>query len=269
MRGKRRRQADIEVDVSDSIDDIQAFDYSNLNFETAGQFFKALASILVDIKRTLVFQSEEINSVLKKNEELTKENSILKNSLQEIDSKYNSLEKKIDQLEFENDLSSREKNRNNIVFAGLPVDLENPQVAIMKITNKINANIQKEDILDIQQVKQKKENLISSLYVVKFKQSESKAEIINKKKAFKHLFTSELGFSSSGGKEIFVRQHLTNLQKNLYYEAKKLKEKYLFRFLWVKNGEIFLRKDEKTKIYNISKSSDIARIENIFKNSQV
>jgi hypothetical protein len=223
MTSNKRRKVDntVNVEVDKAVEEIKTFDYTNFNLEKAGTFLKNLASIVVNIKESLVFQSTEISNISRKCEGLERENDKLNRKLKECEDRSSTLEKRLSQLEFENDVPIREKNKNNIVLAGLPVDLPDPENMLIKISKKINANFNKDELIGIDQVKQYKDKKESSLYVVKFKSAEQKTEFMNKKKHFKHLLKKDLGLKQDGEDQVFFRHHLTNLQKSLYFRQKK------------------------------------------------
>ena len=49
-------------------------------------------------------------------------------------------------------------------------------------------------------------------------------------------------------------------RKNLWEYVKTFKKANDFKFLWVKNGNILLRRNEGSKIFNIKKPSDLEEI---------
>jgi hypothetical protein len=100
------------------------------------------------------------------------------------------------------------------------------------------------------------------------KSSEAKSELFEKKKIFKNLFTGDLDINCTNSKEVFLRHHLTPFQTTLYHDARKIKVDFNYRFLWVKSGQIFLRENEKTKIYKIQNQSDIFRLINLHNNEE-
>lgn len=59
---------------------------------------------------------------------------------------------------------------------------------------------------------------------------------------------------------IFVNEHLTLKNKILYSRARDAKKSSNFKFIWISNGTILLRKDDNTKIITIKKESDLAKI---------
>ena len=66
---------------------------------------------------------------------------------------------------------------------------------------------------------------------MKLKTVDKKVEILKNSKIFR-------------GKGIFASEILTQVRYNLLCEAKKLARNGAFKFVWSRNGSIFIRKDE-------------------------
>lgn len=60
---------------------------------------------------------------------------------------------------------------------------------------------------------------------------------------------------------IYFNHRLTNANRFLFNEARKLKRTKNFKFVWYSNGDIFLRKDETTRAIRVSDVSVLSSIE--------
>ncbi|KAL1447925.1 hypothetical protein WDU94_005444 [Cyamophila willieti] len=57
--------------------------------------------------------------------------------------------------------------------------------------------------------------------------------------------------------KIYVNEHLTKSNQDLLYKAKKLKEVNGYKFVWVKDCKIMIRKNETSRIYVIRNTRDL------------
>ena len=58
-----------------------------------------------------------------------------------------------------------------------------------------------------------------------------------------------------------LRENLTKYRKMLFNEAKKFKLSMKYQFLWTWQGQIMIRKTERSKIWKISSLRDLANIQ--------
>jgi hypothetical protein len=56
--------------------------------------------------------------------------------------------------------------------------------------------------------------------------------------------------------EIFVRDYLTKLQRELFKEAKDAQVDLNLKFVWMKNGDTFVRKSENSRVFKIASQFD-------------
>ena len=60
---------------------------------------------------------------------------------------------------------------------------------------------------------------------------------------------------------LYLNEDLPPNIRVLRGKANAFKKKNNFKFLWIKNGNVLLRKNEDSKIYNIRKSSDLEKVQ--------
>lgn len=92
---------------------------------------------------------------------------------------------------------------------------------------------------------------------VKFIRNVDKMEIIKKSKQ-KHLKGTDLGLEYSSN--IFINESLAPITAMLFYEARKLKAKYGIKYIWHKNGDIFLKKNENDSTLRIESIEEIEEL---------
>lgn len=63
--------------------------------------------------------------------------------------------------------------------------------------------------------------------------------------------------------KIYVSEHLTKRNQDLLAKTKKLKTEHEYKFVWVKDCKIFVRKSETSRVFVVRKECDLERIFNI------
>lgn len=235
-----------------------------LKAENMTDCLRELISAVKDIHLSQSFLNTKIDDLILQNKRMLEENKALKEKIKCTEERNIKLEKLVNNMHSQIDQVQQQKNRNNIVIAGLPQKIQNPKNTVFKIIEKIQANIEKDDVINVTRMNEHSENSKDALYLVEFKSQNNKTELLSKKKIYKHLFNTEIGFENNGNKQIFFRHHLTSLQSKLYYEAKQFKSSNEFKYLWIKEDSIFIRKSDNSKVYKIQNFNDIIFIKNHF-----
>lgn len=72
------------------------------------------------------------------------------------------------------------------------------------------------------------------------------------------ITTKDLGFDDKQFIEpIYIDQDLTKRKQDLHKKARLFKKEKQYKFLWVKDGNIYLRKNEESKPLMISHEDDL------------
>lgn len=228
-----------------------------------------LENYIKDIQKSINFISEKYDIIYEENknflktlmeisknqEELKKENISLKKHVE-------NLQKEITNIEQKNDVKSQISIKNNIEIKGVP---ENPNIDDKEITKKIlkqiGINTEKEDIIEIKRTESKNENIIK----IKLKNEDIKKKILEKSKQYFRnngkLTTYELNLKGNQN-IIYVNEELTPKTKYLFGKTKELK-KNSFKFIWIKNGKIFVRKNEEERIIHINTEETLKQLINL------
>lgn len=238
----------------------------------------------VDIEKSQALLILQINEIKKELSSVLKENEMLKSKITELESNVEianrqiaTHEQKLSYVENELEFLKQSRLKNNLVLAGIPDRQQSPKVVSLSIFETINANIQESDIIDCHYMG-KDRKLSSNLILVKLKSSELKKEILLKKKQFKNLFTEQIRSAScersastssefifpasrySPINQIFIREDLTRAKIKLFQESRILKNQLGFKFLWIKDSNILLRKSEDSEIIKINQLADLSSL---------
>lgn len=177
--------------------------------------------------------------------------------LNEMDSKYQVLFDKYEQQveinkkleseisELKSHLNKREQNelKNNIIIQGVPTKTnENLQEIVTKIGECLEVRVH--DNFKAFRIGLKGNT--NAAIKVMFQDETTKNAFLKSKNKF-HLNSNDLGFKNTNVK-IFLNQDLTKRNLELLRAAKVFKDENKYKFLWVSNGSVLLRKDENAKV---------------------
>lgn len=208
------------------------------------QVYKPDLAILEQFRKTLEFISADYDRIkceLKESNDkitiLTKENKNLTKTITDLSTRVNLIEQ-----------YSRE---NNIEINGIPENKsENLCNVLKQISAVVSAPIQDSDIQNCTRVRKLDEtskrprSVIVKLPNVRVRDNFIAAvSQYNKKNPSEKLHSGLLGYGGNKS-PIFVAEHLSPFYKALHAETRKNAREKGYRYIWVRNGHIFCRKDD-------------------------
>lgn len=169
--------------------------------------------------------------------DLTKDNEKLKSSVYDLTTRLNTVE-----------LHMRE---GNLEINGIPEHRsENLYNTVVQLTKAVDNPLQVDDILHVTRVaKISKDNDKPRAVVAKLRSPRIRDIVLaavknfNKANSQDKLNSHHLGIGGTKS-SVYVSEHLTSANKYLHAAARKKAKELAFKFVWVRNGRIFVRKDE-------------------------
>lgn len=213
--------------VSDKLDDFkQALDFNN--------------AVIEDLKKTVI-NLEVVNKNLKsENKRITEENLLIKKEVKDLKLSVTELKQYSRRANLE--ISDIPESENEIINDIL---LKMGKLAECDIVN---------NVVTAHRVPRFVKDRTKSI-IVQFKSKPIKDEIQKKLKERK-MTTSEID-PSFPDVPIFFNEHLTPELKKVFYLSRNFKKVNNFKFCWVRDGKIYLRKNETSKIYRIQTDEDL------------
>lgn len=203
---------------------------------------------------------EEIKSDLKT---MQKKMIEMENRQEKLEKQNEELRKKVKDMEvFIQDIA-QEKNAQKLEISGIPQDVDSnvftekifQAAKVDHITNSSEYNVEK-----LFQPRQPGCGPVVKSLLVTF-QSKSKRDLILEtlKKAKISLNTRNISVQDPP-LQVFVNEHLTPYKRRLFYEAKKIKGDKNYQYLWVKNGQILLKKTSESRTMRLTSLDDLSKI---------
>lgn len=201
---------------------------------------------MVDIKRSLDSMSDSYDDILKEVKELRefKERHI------NIGTQMKMLENKVHEIE------QYGRNRNVEIKGVEELGNEKLDEIVVSIANKCGVTIDKVDIDVVHRISNRNGKEPRDI-IAQFKNRDVRDAIMKAKKIKinnKDVTTGKLD------KAIYVNEHLSAHYKMLFWETKiKCTEKG-YRYVWVKNGKILVRKSDNEQVLRVQNVEDLKKI---------
>ncbi|XP_026331982.1 uncharacterized protein LOC113239276 [Hyposmocoma kahamanoa] len=207
-----------------------------------------ISSIRADLDEAIhsvQFLSERHDDQVKLNKEtegtirqLIKDNTLLSAQVADISIKLGHMEQQYRECNIEIQSVPEFKNENLLNL-------------IQQLLKTVSCNVPDNEILSFHRVaKQNSKSDRPRNIIVKFSSTRTRDSVLAATKVFNEhnkqdkLNTSHLGIASSK-KPVYVMEHLSPANKLLHAATRSVAKEKHYEFVWVKNGRVFIRKDQK------------------------
>lgn len=201
---------------------------------------------ITTFEATLSKLNEKVNKI----EKISNENSALKHEV-------NNLQTRVEQLE-------QYTRINNLEIQGVPEKPnENIYHILEKIGDGINCPITPNDVDIAHRVAHMSPKPQPKAIIVRFLSRKKRDEVLGAAK-LKYKLTSNNG--SIGLKiedisnKLFINEHLTSQNKLLLKNAKDVAREKHFKYVWVRYGHVFMRRDDRSPVLKLNVLSDLNKI---------
>lgn len=248
-------QASLESNISTKI--LEAT--NNIKTEISGLQAQhaTLRSDLAEFKQTLDFNSNEI-------ENHTKQISVLnKNARNTTITEKEVATMKLELASFQHELNDYKQRERlfNVEIIGIPEKpAENLPQYLIKLAETLDIALAEDDITRINRVQPAKPlKGQPKAIVAKLKSQEIKDALISAFRKNKGLHSTDIGILGEK-KKIFLNEHLTRENKILFKKVREAAKMYEYKYAWIKNCKIFVRKDKDSAHLLIKCDADISKI---------
>lgn len=151
-----------------------------------------------------------------------------------------------------NDAEQRSKNYN-IILNGVPeTPDENTSDFIVKIAQHTGSVISRQDIDTSHRLKMHPNSRSKHRpIVVRFIRRDARQDFLRVRKS-RSIYSDEIGNNTHPRSQIFINEHRTKNNMDLYRIALELKRSKGYKFVWSSNGIVKLRKNENSEIISLT-----------------
>lgn len=194
--------------------------------------------------KVLQSQNMTMEEYFKKIEQLNEENKTLK-------AKVISLEEKLE----DNEQYSR---LNCVEIRGVPMEKnENIIETVKKVGMALDMQIKEEMVDACHRLRNKKDGSPPTI-IVKFVRRLDKQILLQKRRVKRTLSTAQMGYPTSS--PVYINESLTFLRVKIHAAAREIKKEKNYKFLWVRDGKVLLRKEENSPVIVLTKLEDINKL---------
>ena len=213
---------------------------------------KRIENNVAGITKSQSFISEQYEGQKKTIESLTKKNTKLEKDMDEV--KMNTAEKDTKIRTLESEINSLEQygRWDMLNIKGIPkLREESTDELVIKTASLLNVQLDFQDI-DISHRTSVRDD---AAIIVKFNSRRKRNELYAQRKHLKDITVQQLGFESN--EKIYINESLTHKNGELLKNTRKLKETKALKYIWTKNGNIFVRASDTADTKNIKSNSNI------------
>ena len=209
-----------------------------------------------ELQKSQIFISKEYETMKKKMDETKQIEKNNSHQLKNIENECEEIKNKLLAKETELDNLEQYGRRENLEFHGVPVQQnENTNKIIQNLLKRINLDINENEISTSHRLNSNKENIPPPI-IVRF----SKRDTRNKIYANKRKFNAVTNFGIPEMNNLYINENLTKKRSELLAKTRKAKYEAKYKYLWTKNGNIFVRKSDQAQSLHIKSEQDIAKI---------
>lgn len=177
------------------------------------------------------------------------------------------LKQRVASLEEHLNVQEQHSLRNEVEIMGLPeLPKENPHHIVLTIANKIGINLNENDIDFVSRVGQHSDNGASAkagksyprALVVRFTRNNNRNTFLKAGKLRRNLTSTDIGVGGPPHK-LFFNERLTKINRLLFRDVRMRKESAGFKFCWISNGVVLVRRREGAKPIVIRRVADLDR----------
>lgn len=232
-----------------------------------------LMEVLNDIKKEQKTTKTEFNASHEAlHEELKESTAALQNALAKIEeysrkvdnlqAENTNLKKKVCELEDRIDDMEQYSRRNCLEMQGIPEeDGENVLNIVKDVGRALSMEITDSMIDTCHRLGQKKEGKGPRGIIVKFVRRLDREVLLKKRRDKKRDFsTRHLNLATPTDNPVFLNESLSPTRRRLLWQARVAKQDRGYKYIWLRNGNILLRKEEGSPVISIKTLADLEKL---------
>lgn len=219
--------------------------------------FSDLALMIKDIKDDNTALSLSVSSIHYKLDVQNIQIRSLLDKIQFLEEKNNKLKSENTSLKLETDTLEQYSRRNCIKIHAVPeIQGENVISEVVKVGRTLGMDLDPKLIDNCHRLG--KQNLDRGVrgIIVKFIRHFEKQEMLKLRKSKRNLNTTDLVFKEASN-IILINENLTQHRRHLFSLARKMKITSGIMYVWTRNGNIYIRKNERSPITQIRSQEDL------------
>ena len=212
---------------------------------------------LNDLQKSQSFICEQYENFRKVTNSLMADNTKLRNENEKLKAEVNILQRSVDQAH--DDINSLEQygRRSMFEISGIPrCDDEDVEAMVLSLCHKIGVQITPVDI----EAAHRLSNKVTANIIVLMKSRKLRNDIFQRRSQLKGVSSHDIGVTSRPPNKLFINESLTRKNKELFSKVNDFKKVNGYKFIWSRNGIIYLRQSESSKAIMVKKEADLPKL---------
>jgi hypothetical protein len=171
------------------------------------------------------------------------------------------LKKRIQELECQADDMEQYSRVNSVEIHGVPYNTNEDVLSVVKDVGKALSFDISDSMVDACHRLGRGNNTSTTSppgIIVKFVRRMDKDELLRLRRVKGTLSTRHMGLTMD--QPIYIGESLTKKRRMLFNAARKVRREKQYKYLWVRNGKIFLRKSDGEKVISINSDTDLSKL---------
>jgi len=225
---------------------------------------------LTDLRKDLMMVEKEMKSLNNKTDHLLGSVSYLADEYDDFRAKIpettrfshdiSNLKLSINEIMTKQESLEQYGRRDNLELHGIPEQKnENTNFIVKKFASKLNLKLEDQHISTSHRLPApllKPAEHQPRPIIVKFSNRDVRNQLYQKRSLIPQITNFEL----PGMEFLYITENLTKYRKELFVQAKRLKQIHKYQYLWTNQGQIYMRRNANSKVIKISRPEDLASI---------
>ena len=226
--------------------------------ETKGNI-ETITERLKGIEASQEFLASRYDEVIEGLKQAKKQISSAENKIKDQKEAVRNNKDSIDDLHTQLDELQQYSRRECLEISGIPkLENDQPVTLLKEMANNIGVTIADSDISVAHRLPDTKTT--KNRMIVKFVQRDKKEELYSKRSKLRAFNCDRLPTVQAAGvrckDRVFINESLTPYRKQLLRRINDYKKENVYKFVWTRNGKIFLKKNEASRAHGFSTEED-------------
>lgn len=155
--------------------------------------------------------------------------------------------------------SEQYSRRNCLEIQGIPEDKnENLIETVKKVGKALDVDIG-DNMIDVcHRLKKRREDQRPAGIIVKFVRRLDAEEVLRRRRVKRNLSTRHMGLTMDS--MIYINEALCPSRRKVFAQARAIKREKGYKYLWVRSGNIYMRKEDKAPVIQVHNISELGKL---------
>lgn len=259
-------QAITRHDVREAVQEVLNENMKDIILKMQESINKMFDKELKPIKDELFEIKESMNFINTQYEDMKKNNEACKLKILELETKNEELSVTVNDLNLRVNQMEQQSRQNNIELQCVPENKnENLMTIISELGKVVGCQLKDNDILHCSRIaKMNRTSPRARSIIVQLASPRLRDQLLaatikyNKGKSLENKLNSTLLGMTGNRTPIFIAEHLSPTNKALHAAARKRAKDTGYKFVWIRNGRVFMRKSDEAN-YVLVKNMDMLK----------